>query len=577
MNQQSNQSFDTKPYEPLILSIILAVAIFFIRYSGVTEWDLGDNDNFMRLHQVMTFIESPSWYLQPLKDFNPQDGQIIHWSRIPDLPILGLYYVSRLFVDHTTALQVSIAIVPLIYLIAFIVIICKISQSIFDVKHHTLTVLYTFFSIAAIKFYPGNIDHHNLQVLLYSCFILFTFSPSFKHKEYAYGSALSISISLLIGLEALPFFIIALASLTVYAIYNDLNKLKFIRDISLLTFIFGMIGIMIFQPVSIWFNPQYDILTLPLLCFFLAAAITISLTLLKPKLTILCITTFVCIGLTWLVFPNVLKPPFSDYPEPLVTYWLSHVSEARPLTTVIKDSSGLAKTWFYFVTIVPAVLSIFLLTNRKQKLYYLLFIISLLPVIFWQVRTVIISATIAIPLNAIVGLYAFKKIKTPVIRIILPILIAPTLSTLIVRQIETSPKIESSEKNVETLSTHDFIKKLGIEGKKIFAPMDSGAKIVTLTDNYIVTAPYHRNIRGNLLYVNTLLSDNYQLAFEQLKNEGIDLFLFNNNDNQNKYLIKNSKPKSIIKSITDGNPPKWLILVSDDGHGRTIYELKGQE
>ncbi|MBR9788142.1 MAG: hypothetical protein GYB40_09415 [Vibrionaceae bacterium] len=577
MSPASNQRFNTKPYEPLFLSIALAVAIFFIRYSGVAEWDLGDNDNFMRLHQVMTFIESPSWYLHPLKDFNPQDGQIIHWSRIPDLPILALYYVSRLFVDHSNALQFSIAIVPLIYLIAFVGILCKISQSIFGIKHHTLTVLYTTFSIAAVKFHPGHIDHHNLQVLLYSIFIFLTFSHNYKEKLYVYGCAISINISLLIGLEVLPFFIITLVLLTFYALYNDLNKLKFVRDLSLLTFVFGMIGIMIFQPVSIWLNPQYDIVTFPLLCFFLSAALSISLTLLNPRLTILLITAFFCIGITWLIFPNVLRSPYSDYPEPLVTYWLSHVSEARPLTTVIQNASKLSQTWLYIVTIVPAALSIFLLSNKKQKLYYLLFIVSLLPAMFWQVRTVLIPATMAIPLNTIVGFYVFKKIRIPVIRILVPILIAPAISTIILSLIETLPKIENSEKKSETLSTHDFINNMNISGKMIFAPMDSGAEIVTLTDNYIISAPYHRNIQGNLLYINTLLSDNQELAYENLKSKGIELFLFDNNDNQNKLIIKDANPNSIIRSISDGNPPMWLFPLSDDGHGRTIYEFKGKQ
>ena len=557
----------------MFLAIVLAVAMLVIKYPEVAEWNLGDNDNFMRLHQVMTFIESPSWHLQPLKDFNPQDGQIIHWSRIPDLPILALYYVSQIFVDHSTALQFSIAVVPLIYLIAFIYILCQISQSIFGVKHHILTVLYTFFSIAAVKFYPGNIDHHNLQILLYSCFILFTFSPNFTHKAYVYSSAISISISLLIGLEVLPFFIIALALLTIYALYNDSIKLKFIRDLSLLTFMFGVMGIMIFQPVSIWFNPQYDILTLPLLCFFLAAAISLSLTLIKPKLTILLITSITCISLTWFCFPNVLKSPYSEYPEPLVTYWLSHVSEARPLITVIKGSSGLPQTWLYLVTIIPAAMSIFLLSDRKQRIYYVLFIISLLPAILWQVRTIIFSSILAIPLNVIVGLYLFKLINFPAIRILLPLLITPALSTIVIRQIESFPKDENPEKNIETVSTHYFIKSLGIENKKIFAPMDSGAEIVTLTDNYIITAPYHRNIRGNLLYVNILLSDNYQNSYKLLREEGVDLFIFNNNDAQIKYILSGANDKSLVKLLSNNKPPKWLKNINKNDNGITIYSI----
>ncbi|ANQ18020.1 hypothetical protein [Vibrio natriegens] len=561
----------------MFLAIVLAVAMLVIKYPEVAEWNLGDNDNFMRLHQVMTFIESPSWHLQPLTDFNPQDGQIIHWSRIPDLPILVLYYVSQIFVDHSTALQFSIAVVPLIYLIAFIYILCQISQSIFGVKHQILTVLYTFFSIAAVKFYPGNIDHHNLQILLYSCFILFTFSPNFTHKAYIYSSAISISISLLIGLEVLPFFIITLALLTIYALYNDPRKLKFIRDLSLLTFLFGVMGIMIFQPVSIWFNPQYDILTLPLLCFFLAAAISLSLTLIKPKLTILLITSIACISLTWFCFPNVLKSPYSEYPEPLVTYWLSHVSEARPLTTVIKDSSDLSQTWLYLVTIIPAAMSIFLLSVKKQRLYYILFLISLIPAIFWQVRTIVFSSILAIPLNLIVGLYLFNIIKTSGIRIILPILLAPALSSIVVIQIEillnADLKVNSEEKNVETLSTQYFIKQLGIENKKIFAPMDSGAEIVTLTDNYIITAPYHRNIRGNLLYVSILLSDDYQRSYKLLREEGVNLFIFNNNDPQIKYILSGADDKSLVKLLSNNKPPKWLTTINKNDNGITIYSI----
>ncbi|MEI8596837.1 hypothetical protein P4S64_01570 [Vibrio sp. M60_M31a] len=265
---------------------------------------------------------------------------------------------------------------------------------------------------------------------------MFTFSPNFTHKAYVCGSAISISISLLIGLEVLPFFIISLALLTIYALYNDPKKLKLIKDLSLLTFLFGVVGIMIFQPVSNWFNPQYDILTLPLLCFFLAAAISLSLTLIKPKFTILLITSIACISLTWFCFPNVLKSPYSEYPEPLVTYWLSHVSEARPLTTVIKDSSGLSETWLYLVTIIPAAMSIFLLSDRKQRFYYILFFISLIPAIFWQVRTIVFSSILAIPLNLIVGLYLFNIIKTSGIRIILPLLLAPALSSIVVIQIE---------------------------------------------------------------------------------------------------------------------------------------------
>lgn len=563
-----------KRHEALALSIILALAMLIIRYPNVAEWNLGDNDNFMRLHQIKTFIESPSWYLHPLQDFNPQDGQIMHWSRLPDLPILAAYYPLKLFVTHELALQISISVLPLIYLLALVYFLTRITCTVFNVKPPFLTVIYAFFSVASLKFLPGHIDHHNLQLLLFSCFIWALFSPQYHQKRYLYTASISIALSLLIGLEALPFYILSLGFLAIYALYYDLKKLIHIRNIALQVTLFGALLMALFQPVGSWFNPQYDILTLPLLCFFLAAALSLSITKLHPTFLVLLLTTALCVSFTWTIFPDVLKPPFLTYPNLLIKYWLSHVSEARPLPQVFTEAKHFSSNWLYIGTIFPAIFSIFLLKESKQRVYYLIFLISLLPAIFWQVRTILFSSVLAIPLQVIIGLKIFHKVNTPIIRIIIPLFISPILFAVVISHMEGNLQKEQDKKELSSLNATDLIKQLGITGKKIFAPMDQGANIITLTNNAIITAPYHRNIRGNLLYINTLLSDDLDNTYSLLKREGIELFMFEKKDSQNKYMSQEKSNQSLLQRMLDDNPPSWLIPIGDNGDGITLYKLK---
>ena len=564
-----------KRNEALTLSIILALAILIIRYPNVAEWNLGDNDNFMRLHQIKTFIDTPSWYLHPLKDFNPQDGQIIHWSRIPDLPILAAYYVTYLFLDETTAMQIAITIVPLIYLILLSLVLCKITKSIFELNQPVLATTYTFFSVASLKFLPGHIDHHNLQILLFAVFILLTFSKDFDNKLNLSASALCIAISLSIGLEALPFYILTLGCLALYALYCDLHKLTYIRNLSFLTFLFGALIVAIFQKPSVWFHPQYDVLTFPLLCFFLSASASLEFTLLRPKLITLLISATIIIGVTWMIFPDVLKSPYANYPEVLVIYWLNHVSEARPLVTILSEESNLPSNWLYIVTIIPAIFSIFFLSSFKTRIYYLVFLISLTPAVFWQIRTILFSSMLSVPLITIIGKELFHKINIPIVRVIIPLLLAPILTAgaiSFVTKSETNNTFRNNNKKNETI--FETINTLNIKNKKIFASLDQSTRIIALTNNMIITAPYHRNIRGNKFYIESMLSiadENLHLNFQS---EKVDFLVFDRKDTQIKYIKKEAKGNSLLTLLLESKPPPWLSLIKENDKDTYIYAIK---
>lgn len=53
---------------------VLSTAYLIKEWPNVSTLQLGDNDNYMRYVQFTSWLEVGNWYLQPMPDFNPQDG-----------------------------------------------------------------------------------------------------------------------------------------------------------------------------------------------------------------------------------------------------------------------------------------------------------------------------------------------------------------------------------------------------------------------------------------------------------------------------------------------------------------------
>ncbi|QXO16841.1 hypothetical protein [Vibrio ostreae] len=353
-------------WQSIALTLLITVFMFVQSWPRIVTWDLGDNDNYMRLHQIQTFIESPSWYLYPLKDFNPQDGQIIHWSRLPDLPILLVYYSAIAFVDHDTALQIAISIVPLVYLVLLVLVMNIFIKKTFGQEYIILSTIYTIFSIAATKFKPGYIDHHNIQLLLFAFFLLLIY---YFREKYSLICGLCVSISLAIGLEALPFYILVLA-ITVLKELNSKEKISSIGNISLYIFLSGVTIFVIFNPIKDLLNPKYDVISLQLLSyfFFVGTGLKIASNSEKTitKLLILIISSLIPL----LLFPKALIPLYIGYPDILNEFWLDHVSEAKSFLKFMNETT-LNSILFYGSIFISTALSLIFLKKINENRHYL--------------------------------------------------------------------------------------------------------------------------------------------------------------------------------------------------------------
>jgi len=102
--------------------LVCAIAIFIYKWESVSILNLNDNDDYMRFVQFQEWMKNGHWYLEPMSNFNPADGNIIHWSRFPDLMLSLVAFPLLLVADDSVAYTISISIVPLLYLLMIFLI-----------------------------------------------------------------------------------------------------------------------------------------------------------------------------------------------------------------------------------------------------------------------------------------------------------------------------------------------------------------------------------------------------------------------------------------------------------------------
>ena len=145
-------------------SIFLSVVVL-----SVLKQQLGrpgpDGDDIMRLVQVRDVLAGQGWFDLHQYRLGPDGGTLMHWSRIPDIPILLLTSLFDLFLPSETALAWAITIWPPISLLIVMGGLALAVRNIGDGKLLVFTFIVALFILFGhFRFLSGAIDHHNLQL-----------------------------------------------------------------------------------------------------------------------------------------------------------------------------------------------------------------------------------------------------------------------------------------------------------------------------------------------------------------------------------------------------------------------------
>ncbi|CCN35797.1 conserved membrane hypothetical protein [Vibrio nigripulchritudo SO65] len=570
---------DKLPLSAIVFLSYISIAFIFLLAYFYSEraftLNLLDNDDFMRLHQFSNWLENGNWYLKPLEDFNQNDGQIIHWSRVPDIPLAAFTLLFCLVVSADVAISYAIIVVPLIYLIGTVFAIGLITQKFLGKKYVVLACLYAFGSHLITKFYPGSIDHHNIQLLLLAWFVALCplSEKDAEQSKYAVIQGVLLAVSFWIGIENLPVFAAILVTLCGFGYWHSKTFLKYIRDLCCCATIASLICILLNRPFNEFLVLHVDMISWGYaFCLFvggLFCQLSLSFDTQRHTLFKFLILGLISVATIFLFVPELVKGVYFDYPKLLVDTWLSNVSEARPILSYIKDD-GFLSNFNYILFIFPALLSILLFNKEKgMVLLYLTMIFILLTAVLWQVRTIFSVFIFAVPLQAYLVIKFTEKYSSSLLRVSISLICVPIGISLFVSHINTDT--ENEAKALSNLEKVSYLVESDIREKKVLAPMGYGAPILAHTSNSVIAAPYHRNIAGNELMTRIFLSTDLDAAKQTILEHGFD-YVVVGNDSSSNVLRNYSEEGAFIMELGRKNFD-WLQEVTGNGNEVKVYQV----
>jgi len=275
----------------------------------------------------------------------PDGGTLMHWSRIPDIPLIILIQFFDLFLPAQTAENWAISIWPPLSAGGVIAGLLLGARHLGGQKAgiFILVILATYL-FRHYRFTSGAIDHHNLQLGFISLAMGGVLSPVFGHKSYALAG-FAAAMCLGIGLEVNFFIAIICAYVAlVWGIKGDMSA----RGVRAFGLALSLSCMFIF--ITTVAPPNYG----QIYC---------------DAFSLIYLMGLVCGALLASLAPQCLSNPLDVLPENVRTLWLGQIDEAEPLRN--EDPENIAVI-IYFLTapFLALCLSLRQIYRREQILEY---------------------------------------------------------------------------------------------------------------------------------------------------------------------------------------------------------------
>lgn len=571
---------------PAFIFVLLFSAIMAVQFwPKIAQLELWDNDDYMRYVQFTMWLDNGDWYLRPLERFYPQGGQIMHWTRVADIPLGGLTLFLGLFTDRQHAVTAAMSLVPSLYMLITVLALSSLVIRMFGQQYAFVTLIYTIASTLLVKFIPGSIDHHNIQLAVAALFLAF-YPLTREQAEQRYRAWVQgglLALSLWIGVGSLSFYLIYLFVFSLFAYFQQAILLYYLKRLCLSALICGVVFLALNRPLAEFFIPYNDAISILFLSCLLTGVIFCHLSIhtaaalnkhLHPAISYL-LTGITAAAPTLILFPEIFTGAYIEYPEQLKHFWLDHVTEAKPALSYIKEQGLLSSSGNFILAALPALAAYRYLPQKPlYRLFFLIFLLNILPPLLWQNRTVLSFTLISIPLQAFFAValtqsWKHDLAKAGVILLLAPFTLSAGLASLTAENKE-EPAITAITKQDKALL--DVLKNNQIKQTTVLAPIEYGSMLLAKSDNRILSAPYHRNIEGNKLVIDIFTSTDLAYVKRELNKYKIGAIVIGEKK-QSRLIEKNSQEKSFANSLLKGQFPRWIIKLDKTSSNEHVFKV----
>ena len=296
------------------------------------------SDEQLRLVSIRNWMGGQPWFDTTEYRMMPPDGVLIHWSRYIDAMIGGLIAAFSTVVPVAKAEMLAVTVWPTFLQLCVFALVGVGAKRLFGVAAACFAMLCAFTWLFTSQFYfrPGQIDHHNVQVLM---IILMTVAAVWPGRPALSGVICGVAagFALAVGLETLPYILLLGLMLFLrasFAIAPYANRLLVAFCLSL--FASGIVFWLGQTPPSRLLYPVCDQLGMPVLSLIATAnaASILPIILGMKNIPFRFIASLAIVGLgfaiTWPLLGGCLAGPYGSLPVEVQEIIRVSIIEALP-------------------------------------------------------------------------------------------------------------------------------------------------------------------------------------------------------------------------------------------------------
>ena len=468
---------------------------------------LGDTDDATRLMQVRGLLEGAPWFDTTLPLFGAPEHLVSHWSRLIDLCLASLITLFRIALPATAAETVARYVWPLMMLTPLALVLAIAARA-----RSGQAAAYVAIGLAAtcltglVQFMPGRIDHHNAMVLGTVAGILFV-TRSIADPRFGWLAGLAFGLGTAVGYEALALTVLSLAAVSLFAVVSGRGTEGVLRTaIGFAATLF--VALLLTTAPSRWLVSHCDALSLNLVILATAGAAALSIALLPgtrwsvpTRLAVLGGIGAAGAALYLLAQPACLKGPFGELDPAIGPAWLASVAETQSVFWLLTSTPGQAILFMAYAALgLAAAWRIFTLDRDDAALLSLAALAIACGLACWQIKLIPYASFLAIPAMAavIARIPARRDISAGTLRAVTAFGLSQFTLAMFANPIGAA--VVPVKKDIvdwigtarTCLQSSTFTPLAGLPKGLFFADRDVGPFIVALSDNAVVSAPYHR-------------------------------------------------------------------------------------
>lgn len=329
----------------LVVWLIVAVVMIFTNNALP---GFRDTDDATRLVMVRQLLAGQGWYDQAIHRIDPPHGLLMHWSRLLDGGLAAMVAAFRLFMPQDQAEYWTRFAWPLLWILPGVVAGLALARNLGGRSAVPIAALLMTIDVALYRqFYPGRIDHHDVQIVMATIAAACATARAGRVRWAIVGGA-AAAFGLAVGLEAMPLQALIGASYGL-ALIRDRDEAGPAAAYGA-TLAVGAAALFLIQTSpDRWGTPFCDVMGVNLIGGLAVAGggLVLSAGIARvgswpPRALAVLASGAAALAAFIAIDPACIHGPFVGMDPFVKWFWLSRIQEIQPLPVMIKMSQAAA-------------------------------------------------------------------------------------------------------------------------------------------------------------------------------------------------------------------------------------------